>query len=295
MWLLKSFPWRYGKLGAETVKNCPREWSESLKIYLYKVPTKKVVWKEVHQSVSERILRQERQMEKARKGKKAKNAGSEDDMDLPEAQVTGQEKEKNEQKEAKAAEAAVRKTQQTNSKTNMMAAKSIGQLSNDLQSLTKAYNTNMMAAKSIGQLSNDLQSLTKAYNKASNVTDNIKSTCEETQEKLAKWLGAAKATLQQAEDDRAKTGEIAIPSLPFELSEVRTLHQTCLEVVKNLKPYMPVPKAKATADAKRPADAGAGEGAPAKRRRGKTPVSWELTSELVWTHALGLQCVVDKY
>ena len=231
------------------MKNCPREWSESLKIYLYKVPTKKVVWKEVHQSVSERIPRQERQMEKARKGKKAKNAGSEDDMNLPEAQATGQEKEKNEQKEAKAAEAAVRKTQQTNSKTNMMAA------------------------KSIGQLSNDLQSLTKAYNKASNVTDNIKSTCEETQEKLAKWLGAAKATLQQAEDDRAKTGKIAIPSLPFELSEVRTLHQMCLEVVKNLKPYMPVPKAKAKADAKRPADAGAGEGAPAKRRRGKTPVS----------------------
>ena len=241
--------WQTRGWEAETVKNCPREWSESLKIYLYKVPTKKVVWKEVHQNVTERILRQERQMEKARKGKKAKNAGSEDDMDLPEAQSTEQEKEKNEQKEAKAAEAAVRKTQQTNSKTNMMAA------------------------KSIGQLSNDLQSLTKAYNKASNLTDNIKSTCEETQEKLGKWLGAAKATLQQAEDERAKTGEIAIPSLPFELSEVRTLHQTCLEVVKNLKPYMPVPKAKAKADAKRPADADAGESAPAKRKRVKTPAS----------------------
>ena len=172
--------WQARGWDAETVKNCPREWSETLKIHLYKVPTKKVVWKEVHQSVSERILRQEREAEKVRKGKKVKNAGSEDDMDLPEAQSTEKDKGKNEQKEAKAAEAAVRKTQQMNNKMNMAAA------------------------KSVGQLSNDLQSLTKAYSKASNIPENVNTTCQETHEKLAKWVGAAKATLQQAEDEPRK-------------------------------------------------------------------------------------------
>ena len=118
-----------------------------------------------------------------------------------------------------------------------------------------------------------MQSLTKAYSKASNIPENVNTTCQETHEKLAKWVGAAKATLQQAEDERAKSGAIALSPLPFELSEVRTLHQTCLEVVKNLKPYMPAPKAKAKADAKRVAGEDAADGAPAKRKRGKTPTS----------------------
>eukprot|EP00435_Cladocopium_sp_Y103_P005348 s4446_g1.t1 len=237
--------WQARGWDAETVQNCPREWSEALKIHLYKVPTKKVVWKEAHEKITERILRQEREVEKARR-KKGKNAPPEDDLDLPEAPASEKEKDKDDKKEAKAAESAVRKTQQTNAKTNMIAA------------------------KSIGQLSNDLQSLTKSHQKASQVPDNVEAACKETKDTLERWIAAAKSTLQQAEDERAKSGEIALPALPFDATEVRTLHQTCGEVVKNLKPYLPVPKAKAKADAKRPADDGSGNAAPAKRRRAKS-------------------------
>ena len=41
--------------------------------------------------------------------------------------------------------------------------------------------------------------------------------------------------LQQAEDENAKAGDVELPALPFETGDVKTLHQTCLEVIKNLK------------------------------------------------------------
>ena len=238
VWLVRGWE-------ADTVKNCPREWSEALQIHLYKVPTKKVVWKETHEKVTERILKQEQEAQKDRR-KKGKSATADDDMDLPEAPAGEKNKEKDEKKEEKAAEAAARKMQQTNAKTNMCAA------------------------KSVGQLSNDLQSLTKCHQRASQVPDNVEAAFKDTKETLERWVAAAKSTLQQAEDERAKSGKIALPALPFDASDVRTLHQTTGEVVKNLKPYLPVPKAKAKANAKQPADDGSGNAALAKRRRTKS-------------------------
>ena len=53
-------------------------------------------------------------------------------MDLPEEVEQDKDAQKNEKKEEKAAEVAARKMQSANTKKNMLAAKSIGQLSNDL-------------------------------------------------------------------------------------------------------------------------------------------------------------------
>ena len=234
----------------ETVEACPREYSETLKLYLYKVPTKKVVWKEIHQQVSERILKQEQEARKPRR-KKGKKAGSEDDMDLPEEVEQEKDAQKNEKKEEKAAEVAARKTQSANTKKNMLAA------------------------KSIGQLSNDLQAMTKAYKKVSNLPDNVEAACKDAMAKVELWVGAAKSTMQLAEDERAKAGELALPELPYDMVEVRTLHQTCTEVIKNLKPHSPAPKPKPAPKRKAEAenkgeDTGKEKPPTGKRLRGKT-------------------------
>ena len=238
--------WQTRGWDKETVENCPREWCETLKVHLYKVPTKKVVWREVHQSVTERILRQEQEAEKTRRKKNKK--ASEDDLDLPEAAPKDKD-EKDEQKEEKAAAAAVRKTQASNQKKNMVAA------------------------KSIGQLSNDLQAMTRAYKKASGVSETVEKVFQEILSQVELWLGAAKSTLQLAEDDRAKKGEVELPPLPFDVGELRTQHQTCAEVIKNLKPFMPAPKPKPAPKRKADEDQQNGEAAPAKakRVRGKKP------------------------
>ena len=231
----------------ETVETCPREWSESLKTYLYKVPIKQVVWKEIHQKVTERILRQEKEAEKSRRKKNKK--GSEDDLDLPEAAAADKD-EKDDQKEEKAAAAALRKTQSANQKKNMVAA------------------------KSIGQLSSDLQAMTKVYKKVTDVTEAVDKVFQETVSQVELWLGAAKSTLQLAEDDRTKQGEIELPPLPFDAGDLRTQHKTCAEVIKNLKPFLPAPKPK-PAPKRKAEDEQNGEAEPpkAKRVRGKKPSS----------------------
>ena len=68
-------------------------------------------------------------------------------------------------------------------------------------------------------------------------------------------MTAAKAMLQEAEGQSAKSGEVELPALPFDAGDVKTLHQTCAEVIKNLKSHMPAPKAKAGAKRKDAADA----------------------------------------
>ena len=53
----------------EVIETCPREWSDSLKTYLYKVPIKKSLWRETHERINERILRQEREATKSKNKK----------------------------------------------------------------------------------------------------------------------------------------------------------------------------------------------------------------------------------
>jgi len=238
----------------DAVENCPREWSEELKTYVYKVPTKKSLWRETHERVSERILRQEREAAKT-KGKKGKRVEGEEELDLPEA-AAGPDEGKQTKKDEKSAEVALRKAKAGNAKKNMLAA------------------------KSVGPLSNDLQALTKACNKAVDVPEEIGTAAKHALDSLQRWTAAAKAMLQQAESDSAQAGEVELPSLPYESADVKTLHQTCVEVIKNLKSHMPVPKAKATSKRKDAADGNAADGAaaddaapkaaPKKRLRGKS-------------------------
>ena len=233
----------------EVIENRPREWSAELKTYLYKVPIKKSLWRETHERISERILRQEREAAKA-KCKKGKGAASDGELDLPEA-GPGTEQGSNTKKEEKSAEAALRKTKASNAKKNMVAD------------------------KSIGQLSNDLQALSRAVSKAVDIPEEINAAAKESLETLESWVAAAKAILQQAEGQSAKAGDVELPALPFETGDVRTLHQTCLEVIKNLKTHIPAPKAKAATKRKETADSETANGqadpkaAPKRRVRAK--------------------------
>ena len=233
----------------EVIEACPREWSDELKTYLYKVPIKKSLWRETHERINERILRQEREATKST-DKKGKGAASDGELDLPEA-VPGTEQGSNTKKEEKSAEAALRKTKASNAKKNMVAA------------------------KSIGQLSNDLQALSKAFTKAVDIPEEIKAAAKESLETLESWVAAAKAMLQQAEGESAKAGDVELSALPFETGDVKTLHQTCLEVIKNLKTHIPAPKAKAATKRKETADSETANGqadpkaAPKRRVRAK--------------------------
>ena len=87
--------------------------------------------------------------------------------------------------------------------------------------------------------------MTKAYKKVSTLPFNVEAAFKETMAKEELWTGAAKSTMQLAEDERAKTGELALPQLPYDMVEGRTWNQTCTEVIQNLKPHMPAPKPKA--------------------------------------------------
>ena len=213
----------------EVIENCLREYSQDLKTYLYKVATKKSLWQETHERINERILRQEREATKS-KSKKGKGAQSDGELDLPEARP-GTDESTSAAKEAKSAEAALRKAKASNAKKNMVAA------------------------KCIGQLSNDLQALNKAVTKAVDIPEEIGLAAKEALSTLDRWVTAAKAMLQEAEGQSAKSGEVELPALPFDAGDVKTLHQTCAEVIKNLKSHMPAPKAKAGAKRKDPADA----------------------------------------
>ena len=228
----------------EVVEACPSEYSDTYGCWTYKVPVKSQDWKVVNQEIRERILVQERQATAVRGKKKAKGKdGEEDDgeLDLPAAAASSGKKDANpeaeEKKAAKQQASTEKKNKAFNQKVQMLAAKNVGILSQDLSALDK-----LMGRVPAHELDGQVLEL-----------------CQKTQAKLKEWIAAAKLTLQEADHAQAQSGEEKLKELPFEAGDVKTQHLSVGEILKTLRKSLPVPKAKAAGKAKAAAAAPAGE------------------------------------
>eukprot|EP00435_Cladocopium_sp_Y103_P060555 s238_g22.t1 len=217
--------------GKKPLEQCPVERDEALGTDLYKVPIKSQSWSQAHHEIKERILRQEREMTQQKNKKKNKGDGEEpkeEEMDLPaRPKAAGEDAAKAEENEEKKALRLAKKTSGVNGKVAMTAAKSVGMLSSDFQSLSK--------------LKDRIQQ---------EIPEGILKTTTETLETLCTWTAACKQALQLAEKPEVQSGAEAQPPLAFDLNEVKMLHKTCVEVQKSLRPLLPAPKSKAKAKAK---------------------------------------------
>lgn len=212
----------------DIVLRCPVEKDEALQVELYKVPVKSQCWKEAHEEIRERILRQEKEASQKKSRGRAKAGDAEDEeLDLPEPpKMKGDEAAKTEKDAEKKALQIAKKAKGLNAKAAMTAAKSVGTLSGDLQAVTK--------------LKDKIQV---------DIPDGILETTTASLEKLTKWTAACKQALQLAEKAEIQSGAESQPLLPFDLNDVKMLHKTCVEVQKSLRPLLPVPKRKAKAKA----------------------------------------------
>lgn len=211
-----------------TVKRSSSEWSNELDSWTYQVPVKSKTWKETFAQVEERVLRQEREATLRRGSKKGKDAGGADsdgELDVPKPSSGKESKSEDnaEKKEAQRLAAAQRKAKGTNQKLQILSAKALAPLAQDLQSLQR------LRARVTDE-----------------VPSGVESTYQEQLETLKTWNQAAKHTKAQWEDPKAQTGEVELAALPFDMGDVKTLHKTVQEVQSSLKSFLPAPKPKST-------------------------------------------------
>eukprot|EP00435_Cladocopium_sp_Y103_P047988 s1333_g14.t1 len=218
----------------EVVKRCPSEHSEVYGCMTYQVPVKSKDWGVAHQEIKERILLQERQATAARSKKRAKGKDGQEEneeLDLPAAAESSGKKAENTDKEEKKAakeQASLEKKNKThNAKQQMLAAKSMGILTQDLSQLQK-----LMAKVPADKLEGQVLEL-----------------CQKTEAKLKEWSTAAKMTMQGADQPQAQSGQEKLPQLSFEAGDVKAEHLSVVEILKTLRAALPAPKAKAKAKA----------------------------------------------
>ena len=246
----------------EVVERNPCEFNEKLDCYTYQIPVKAKKWKETYAEVEERVLRQERDATLKRGKKKSTEGedGDDGDLDVPKAPAAagkGQSSATAEKKAAKAEAAAQRKVAGTNQKLQILAAKAMAPLAQDLQAVQKLR-----------------------LRVSADLPEGVQKTYADSVEKLQSWNQAAKTALAQWEDDKVQSGETTLKSLPFDLPELKCLHKTVGEVQSALKALLPPPKPKAEPQKKRktPADDAASEqtsktAEPAKQFRRRTKSS----------------------
>lgn len=240
----------------ETVKRNNSEWNEGLQCWTYQIPVKSKTWKEAYQEVEERLVRQEREASLKRGGKKNKegeDGAADAELDVPSARAEGkgEPSASAEKKAAKAEAAAQRKVAGTNQKLQILAARAVAPLAQDLLSVQKLR-----------------QRVT------ADLPEGIERTYTDSVEKLRAWNTAAKLCLSQWDDAKVASGETGMTPLPFDQAELKCLHKTVAEVQSSLKVLLPAPKAKA-ASQKRAHDGGSDKAAeadaePRKRRRAKS-------------------------
>ena len=134
VWLKQGWP-------EQTVLNCPKEWNEQYGCDTYQVPVKSMTWKQTYQAVEERILRQEKEATAKRKAR-PRGAGAAEpeealDLPAPEPAKNGDSSAAAEKKAARAEAAQDKKNQASNQKMQLLAAKAVAPLAQDLQALTK--------------------------------------------------------------------------------------------------------------------------------------------------------------
>ena len=234
----------------EVIKRFPSHLSEEYGVDVYRVPVRRLKWKEEYAHIERKLLEKEQHcsQHKVKAGEK---------LDVPEASKQ-KEDSGGEKGAAKKEAAALKKIQTQNERVANLAARSLGPLSGAESGLSKI--------------------LAKAE-KASSHAPEAKQLCEEQLEKAKEWSCAARAAVNQQQENLTQQAAGAavqeIAALPFTGEDLKIHLKTTNEAQKALRTSLPQPKAKAKAETKRSAEA-AGDGTDAaepqpKRLRGKTP------------------------
>ena len=229
----------------QVVKRFECESSETYGVDVYKVPITKFTWKDIYETVEQKVLQQEKEASK-RKGTK-KNP--EDDLDVPVAAASAKGTEggndKKEQQE-------LRKRTTHNAKVAAQAAKAMGSLSTAEASLTK------LLAKADGKDDIDQAALRLCQDKLAEVTT---------------WGKSCRGAVNAQERNKelpAGVGEARLDDLPFQAADLKATLSQITESQKALKASMPkaaaAPKKRPRGAVDNEGDANGGQALPRRRR-----------------------------
>ena len=218
----------------ETIERQEKKWSNDYEDYIYRIRIASESWEQVHERISESLLRQERE------AKKKRGKGGED-LDVPVDSAPKGDKDK------KGQAAAAKKQERENEKIHALAARAVGAWT-----------------KILGQC----EKLTDKVNGTADMAVEIKSTYEELTAKLQKNMSAARAAINGFEQNKGKPVEemAALTPLPFQAADVKTVTQQSGVILKEVRKAFPKAAPKRKAEEVRANQ----EAQPRRRRTGKS-------------------------
>eukprot|EP00435_Cladocopium_sp_Y103_P006822 s4498_g2.t1 len=237
------------------VERFEKEDSETYGVPVYKVPITKFSWKDMFESVEEKLLQQEKDATQRRSGKKNKD----ETLDVPENDKTSDKTSAKEKANERKEQQELRKRTTHNAKVAAHAAKAMGPLATAESSLTK------LLAKVEGK---------------EGIDETAKKFCQDKLQEVTAWNKDCRAAVNLQEKNKALPTEEVQPrldDLPFEGSDLRATLKQIGEGQKALRASMPkqaaAPKKRAAASETATGEAGADAvkaEEPPKRRRAKT-------------------------
>ena len=228
----------------EIIKRFPSFHSNEYGCEVYRVPVRRLNWKEEFANIENRILQKEQDFAQ----KKGKGAGK---LDVPQEKESPAEA--GEKGAARKAAAAQKKLAGQNERVANLAARAMGLLSGAESALTK------LLAKAAKAESHDPAAL---------------QLCEEQLKVGQEWSKAARVAVNQQQENKAHESQSGtevceISPLPFTAEDLKIHLKTTGEAQRSLRNSLPPPKAKAKAGAAPSAAEGTEEPKP-KRRRAKS-------------------------
>ena len=232
-WLPASV-WETRGWAKDTIERQDNKWSDEYNTQVYKIRITSETRAQIHERITESLLRQERDATKKR-GKEA------EDLDVPMASVPKDDKDK------KGQVAAAKKQERENEKIHALAARAVGAWT-----------------KILGQC----EKMADKVHSAGAMPAETKQTYDELTAKLQKNMTAARQAINSFEQNKGKPVEdmAALAELPFQSADVKTVTQQSGVILKEVRKAFPkaAPKRKAQ---EVPANQ---EAQPKRRRTGKS-------------------------
>ena len=215
----------------DTIERQENRWSDEYQSQVYKIQVASEVWEQVHQRITESLLRQEREATKKR------GRGAED-LDVPVASVPKDDP------NTKGQVAAAKKQERENDKIHALAARAVGAWTKILVQCEK------MADK---------------VTSAADMPAETKQIYEELTAKLQKNVTAAHQAINGFEQNKGKPVEkmTALAQLPFQAADVKIVTQQSGVILKEVRKVLPKAAAKRKAQEVPPNQ----EAQPKQRRR----------------------------
>ena len=212
----------------EAVKACPS--TEDTKLgTLYAVPTRKDVWREVHQKMEERISELEKELEaKKQKKRKARDMdGGNEEAESPELEVAERPATGSRQPATgKSAREPAAKAAKAEAKPNKNAAPSTAQIARQNQK------TGDLAAKAVSILAPVVKGLTGLQKPVQDLAldHELAKKLADGREEAQGWFGKSTDMLQLVEP--AKVSGVPLPALPFNHQDLKVRQKVWAELLK---------------------------------------------------------------